>query len=346
MNNLQYDSSVIKEDLNFVKKNLKLQRFGTKYYQKITNKFLSNTGKMLRASLTCLFGRYMIIAKKNSRIDKEKKLSKIYKAATAIELLHLATLVHDDVIDKANKRREEPTLQKYFGNKDAVYLGDTLFTEYLKIIIQIAPDISFVDYHVRTMENVLNGELEQDRFKFNSAITLKQYFQIIKMKTASLFSLSCFSGYWLASGEKQISDIKGLKESAIINEFGINLGIIFQLIDDLKDFNTKFSTGKEKFKDIKQGIYTLPIILAIKNKNFKEKLVKKSLSIPQIETFFKKNPQYLKKAVSIINSFISKTKEDLQQIKYIKYNEIFPQIKKIVDLLTEQVNLIAKTNEI
>ncbi|MDN6968731.1 polyprenyl synthetase family protein [Oenococcus sp. UCMA 17063] len=296
-----------KQDIKKVKEILAQQHFNVEPYREKTEVLIQNNGKMIRALITILFGRYTLNA---SQEDHDQKIIfSIDQCAAAIELLHLATLVHDDVIDNAEKRRGLTTLQNFFGNKNTIYLGDILFTKYFRLLTSLAPSKEFVAYHAAAMEEVLTGELIQDSLKFHKQTTLAEYYQAIKGKTATLFSLSAVSGVWLGRATKQF-DEDNLEFKNAFN-FGYNLGMAFQMLDDLKDLNPLVKNGKPKFEDLKAGIYTLPVILALKDNDFQEILNKGESNPLIIENYFVENPGYLKKCKNIIDNFLSEAKTAL-----------------------------------
>ncbi|OIL37187.1 geranylgeranyl pyrophosphate synthase [Oenococcus oeni] len=297
-----------KQDIEKVKEILAQQHFNVEPYREKTEVLIQNNGKMIRALITILFGRYTL-AVNQKNYDQETVFS-IDQCAAAIELLHLATLVHDDVIDNAEKRRGLTTLQNFFGNKNTIYLGDILFTKYFYLLTSLAPSKEFIAYHSSAMEKVLTGELIQDALKFHKQTTLAEYYQAIKGKTATLFSLSAVSGVWLGKKNKQF-DEDNLEFKNAFN-FGYNLGMAFQMLDDLKDLNPLVKNGKPKFEDLKAGIYTLPIILALKDKSF-QKILNKGESNPFIiENYFIENPDYLKRCKDIIDHFLNEAQKALE----------------------------------
>ncbi|NLL38089.1 MAG: polyprenyl synthetase family protein [Clostridiales bacterium] len=184
------------------------------------------------------------------------------KAAAAIELLHLATLVHDDIIDNAEKRRGMTSLHKKFGAKAAVLCGDYLFC----LAFELASSISSQDERrdlesiknllPRYLTEILMGELRQNSNIRNFNLSEREYFRIISGKTAALFEASFLAGF-LFSGEAEEQKDKYLK-------IGNNIGLIFQLADDCADYEaTKKTANKPVLSDFRQGVVTLPLIYAL-----------------------------------------------------------------------------------
>ncbi|HWQ78021.1 MAG TPA: polyprenyl synthetase family protein [Anaerovoracaceae bacterium] len=187
---------------------------------------------------------------------------KAVKMAAAVEILHLATLVHDDVIDNADLRRGELTLQKKYGKRTAVICGDYLVCLAMKLAASASDKTDMEDYMELEipdyMSKVCLGELNQHVNNGNVDLTVPQYLRIIKGKTAALFEASFFTGAALAE-----------KERRIINQYaklGHNIGMIFQLTDDCMDFEeTEEAAKKPVQSDYEQNVITLPLIHAFKH---------------------------------------------------------------------------------
>ena len=183
------------------------------------------------------------------------------KAAAAAELLHLATLVHDDIIDDADKRRGIETVHRKFGEKYAVLCGDYLFCAALELVSTVntlesrsnALDRTFPHY----LTEVCLGELRQNSNDFNYALSEREYYKIIRGKTAALFE-ACFYIGFLFSDEPEA--MRGLYTAA-----GNNVGIIFQLSDDCADYASTLKKSKKPvLSDYGRGVITLPLIYAMK----------------------------------------------------------------------------------
>lgn len=184
-----------------------------------------------------------------------------YKAAALIELLHTATLVHDDVVDEAEKRRGFFTINSLWKNKAAVLVGDYLLAKGLLIALDnnYFDMLKIVSEATRQMSE---GEILQMQKSRKWEIDEKVYYEIISKKTASLFAV-CFQLGGLANN----ADAETLKK---LNEIGINIGIAFQIKDDLLDFEE--NNNKNAFADLKEQKLTLPLIHALSNSDYFEKL--------------------------------------------------------------------------
>lgn len=206
---------------------------------------------------------------------------KAVKMAAAIEILHLATLVHDDVIDNADLRRGELTLQKKYGKRTAVICGDYLVCMAMKLAASASDKTELEDYMEMDipdyMGKVCLGELNQHINNGNLDLTMLQYLRIIKGKTAALFEASFFTGAALAEKERHIIDKYA--------KLGHNIGMIFQLTDDCMDFEeTEAAAKKPVQSDYEQNVITLPLIRAfeklpeLKKKAKKHKLSRKEIN--------------------------------------------------------------------
>ncbi len=187
-------------------------------------------------------------------------------AAAAIEIVHLASLVHDDIIDNADLRRGQETLQKRYGKRTAVICGDYLLSLALKMLAAIPDrkeytDIDLPDY----ISRLCLGELLQHINNKNLNLTVFEYIRIISGKTAALFEASFFAGAVL--GGSTAEDIKKYKK------IGNYTGLIFQLRDDCLDFDKTIEEAKKPVQsDYEQGVVTLPLIRALqKRPDFRKK---------------------------------------------------------------------------
>ncbi|TCL55041.1 heptaprenyl diphosphate synthase [Kineothrix alysoides] len=187
-------------------------------------------------------------------------------AAAAIEIVHLASLVHDDIIDNADLRRGQETLQKKYGKRTAVICGDYLLSLALKMLAAVPDrkeytDIDLPDY----ISRLCLGELLQHINNKNLNLTVFEYIRIISGKTAALFEASFFAGAVL--GGSAAEDIKKYKK------IGNYTGLIFQLRDDCLDFDKTIEEAKKPVQsDYEQGVVTLPLIRALeKRPDFRKK---------------------------------------------------------------------------
>jgi len=255
-------------------------------------------GKRLRPAL------YFMCAQ-NKVCDGEKLMT----VAVAIELIHMATLVHDDVIDNSAIRRGRPTANSCWGNHSSVLIGDYLFAKAFSLV---ATKVSNQMLKVLTdvICSMCEGEINQNRSTFNADQVEQDYLGRIAQKTADFIAASCELGALAANlSEKEVQDFR---------EYGYCLGMAFQITDDILDITASSEQlGKPVGNDLRQGIVTLPVIYAlensvhsaelreiVKNPNMSEETIKRGLAIihetEAIEYSYSRVAGYLKKARNII----------------------------------------------
>lgn len=207
-------------------------------------------GKMVRPAYTLLFSKFG----DNQQADRTLAL------AAAVELLHTATLIHDDIVDDSPLRRGNPSIQSKYGKDVAVYAGDYLFTVCFRLLSTYADTQEQVEINSRGMERILMGELDQMYLRYNKRMSIRNYLTQISGKTAQLFALACYSGA-LNGGQTE----KFSRNSFYI---GSHIGMAFQIIDDILDYSqTSDVFGKPVLEDVRQGVYTAPLIFALKKDN-------------------------------------------------------------------------------
>lgn len=189
----------------------------------------------------------------------------VIRLATVMEMLHTATLVHDDIIDNADIRRGRDSVNKRFGNQMAVLMGDWLYMSAFETSLK-ERSLEILDILTRLTRKMTEGELIQLTVIGNTDITEDAYFDILRRKTAYLFSGCCEIGAILAGSDKE--------RQIALRDYGMNLGIAFQLADDLLDFTAdEKSLGKASGADLLEGKLTLPLILLCRqHPEFKEVL--------------------------------------------------------------------------
>ncbi len=173
-------------------------------------------------------------------------------AAVIIEMIHLATLVHDDVMDEAQMRRGRPTLAANWGNEISVLLGDCLFAHALKLAASY-PTTEICRAVASATNTVCAGEILQTQRRKNFELKRSEYFKVIQMKTGELFALSCDLGAFL-SGAATV-------QRQNLRQFGLEIGTAYQIYDDCLDiFGSEAAAGKSLGTDLAKGKLTLPII--------------------------------------------------------------------------------------
>lgn len=187
----------------------------------------------------------------------EKKNSIIMDYAIVIELLHNATLIHDDVVDESNERRNMPTINSKWNNKISVLIGDFLFALGVYPAIK-NKDFDFLQDFYNTSKLMSEGELFAIELTSSLDYNEENYYKIIFAKTASLFSLACKTSAKLHTTDKKIINA--------FEEYGKNIGLAFQIKDDIFDYTTDSLTiGKPVGNDIREHKLTLPLIVALEN---------------------------------------------------------------------------------
>ena len=176
--------------------------------------------------------------------------------AAALELLHTATLVHDDVVDLADVRRGQPSANAIWGNRRAVLAGDFFYGRASSIIIEDG-NLAIVESYANTIRLMAEGELLQLERSFDVDITESHYYEVIERKSARLLSNCCEVGSLLGGVTRN--------ERNRICEYGRQLGLAFQLRDDCLDYDAELAElGKQPFADLREGKITLPLILTLK----------------------------------------------------------------------------------
>ena len=186
-----------------------------------------------------------------------------YKAASLIEMIHVATLIHDDVVDDANKRRGWPSVNRIWKNKISLLIGDYMFSQVLQGIISIKNNDALIILS-KTAKRLSQGEILQIEKSISKNMTEKIYLQMISDKTASLISASCKLG--------ALSVTDDINKINTLSEFGEKLGIAFQIKDDLFDILGNIDgLGKPAGFDIKKNMLTLPLIHILGRMNHTQK---------------------------------------------------------------------------
>jgi octaprenyl-diphosphate synthase len=179
----------------------------------------------------------------------------VRKLACAGELVHLATLLHDDVIDDADTRRNRPTPRVVWSNTASVLGGDYALTRALDLVAEVGNTHPLMEA-VQTLRELVEGEVLQLEHRGRLTLTLDAYNDIIYRKTASLFRWCCRSGAWLGDAE----------HVETLGRFGVSLGLCFQVVDDVLDVSaSETDTGKAQFTDLRDGKLTLPLLLALES---------------------------------------------------------------------------------
>src|SRR5262249_48316714 len=203
-------------------------------------------GKRVRPALTIL---------SNYAVGGDGSNYSSIRMATVMEFLHTATLVHDDVIDKAETRRNRPSINSEFGNQTAVLMGDWLYMSAFETSLA-ERSLPILDILTAVTRKMTEGELLQLTLLGRTDISEAQYFDVIARKTAYLFSACCEIGALLGGATST--------RQKMLRDYGMNLGVAFQLIDDLLDFTSSQDVlGKPAGADLIEGKVALPLIFLL-----------------------------------------------------------------------------------
>lgn len=294
---LQVTYSFLRADIEKIEQELKaVVSSEQQLLQEAAMQLIESGGKRIRPVFVLLSGKF-----------GHYRLDTIKHAAVALELIHMASLVHDDVIDAALVRRGSPTVNAVWGDRIAMYTGDYLFARSLHCITNIAiPEVH--QALSKAMVELCKGEIEQIRDKYNFDQGLRTYLRRIKRKTALLIAASCELGA-LSSGACRDT----------VNRlfwFGYYVGMSYQIIDDILDFvSTEEKLGKPAGSDLLQGNITLPVLYAMEIPSLRQQIVRvhehmdaeemKELIVAitdsdAIERAFHFSERYLQKALDVI----------------------------------------------
>ena len=221
--------------------------------EKMSNHHLSSGGKRLRALLT--LGSAKLTGYNENKRD--------INLAACVELIHSATLLHDDVIDESELRRGKKTTNSIWGNQSSILVGDYLLSRCFEMMVEDG-DLEILKLLSSTSAKIAQGEVLQLQHRGEADLLEETYIDIINLKTASLFSAATKTGACL-SGSNQ-------KEKKALESYGRNLGLAFQIADDALDYYAKEKLfGKEVGKDFFEGKVTLPLITVFQKGNEEEK---------------------------------------------------------------------------
>ncbi|MED5412556.1 MAG: polyprenyl synthetase family protein [Pseudomonadota bacterium] len=221
-------------------------------------------GKRMRPVLT-------LLAARSCGIESQKHIP----MAAVIELIHTATLLHDDVVDMSTLRRGRPTVNAEWNNPSSVLVGDFIYSRAFQILVQIG-NMRIMEIIADTTNKIAEGEVLQLIAKNNPEFSEVSYMQVIESKTAILFQAAAQCGALLGNVEPDIE--------AALTEFGVRIGTAFQLVDDVLDYaGDAADLGKNIGDDLAEGKPTLPLIYAMENGTGSEKdLIREALKNEQL----------------------------------------------------------------
>jgi heptaprenyl diphosphate synthase len=235
----------VAEDLALVEVALRDTSFGgDEMFADVSRHMMEAGGKRFRAMLVLLAARF-----------GDSRDKRIVPAAVAIELTHLATLFHDDVMDEAVMRRGHPSANSLFGNSIAILAGDYLFARASRILADLGPEA--IRIQAETFSRLVDGQLAETVGLRPGQDPLDHYMHVITEKTGSLIATSGRFGAMFAGAPDEVSDR--------IADACLRIGIAWQLSDDVLDVaSTSLQSGKEPGTDLRQGVHTLPVLYALR----------------------------------------------------------------------------------
>lgn len=314
---MQDIKELIKEDLQEVEKLIEESLTSNDYEEHVNNMcrlIVSAGGKRIRPIMTLLCAKAL-------NLDSQKAHKEAIVCAAAIELLHTATLIHDDVIDDSPKRRGNDTLNAMFGNQVAVLAGDYLFTRTFNLLYSVE-NSEGLNLISKTIATLVAGEINQLKNEGQLEISYEDYRKIIYAKTGVLFELCATV---VAFFEKQDDKILNA-----LKNYGIEVGVAFQIVDDILDYTSdNEKLGKNIGEDLKDKRVTLPIIICLNKLDNKDKdLFKEAIEKVDFNTVL----SYLKQTNALVESKNCAKKAIADAISYLevfedsKYKEALKQL--------------------
>ncbi|TBL79741.1 polyprenyl synthetase family protein [Paenibacillus thalictri] len=245
----------LKKDISFIEKELELSLYTDhQVLREASVHLLKAGGKRIRPVFVLLAAQY-------GKYD----LQVIKHVAVPLELIHMSSLVHDDVIDDAETRRGQLTVKSKWDNKIAMYTGDYIFAKALGVLTKLENPLVHQIMSKAILQMTI-GEMEQIRFFYHAEQTVRDYLLRIKRKTALLIAISCQLGAIAAGAPEKVANR--------MYSFGFNVGMAFQIRDDILDLcGTEEELGKPPGSDIKQGNITIPVIFALREGRLKDELL-------------------------------------------------------------------------
>lgn len=311
--------SYLKQDLDKIEKEIN-QTIHARHpvLRDASVQLLQAGGKRLRPVFVLLsgkFGRY--------------EIERMKTVAVSLELIHMASLVHDDVIDEAELRRGEPTVKAKWDNRVAMYTGDYIFARSVENLATLE-NLEAHQVLSNTMVELCLGEVKQIQDKYRWNQNVRNYLKRVKRKTALLISSSCQLGA-IAAG------LSGKEEKALAR-YGYYIGMSYQIIDDILDFtSTEAALGKPAGGDLRQGNVTLPVLYALKDPGFAD-MVKKTFHEdanindidmqPLIERL--KQTSAIEKSFHLSEQYLHKAHQCLEYLPDIKAKTSLAQIAKYI----------------
>lgn len=272
-------------------------------------------GKRIRPVFVLLAGKF-----------GEYDINKIKNVAVSLELIHMASLVHDDVIDDAELRRGKPTIKAKWDNRTAMYTGDYIFARALELMTSIEKPFAH-KILANTLVELCIGEIEQIKDKYNFDQNVRTYFRRIKRKTAILIAVSCQLGA-IASDVDETIHKK-------LFQFGYYVGMSYQIIDDVLDFTgTEKVLGKPAGDDLHQGNITLPILFAMEDSEIRKEMIKvnektERAEIERLITLVKESGA-IEKSLQVSDNYLNKALAILNELPQNRAKRVLRDLAKFI----------------
>jgi len=301
-----------------------------KPFQPIMKSLFQHSGKRLRPALA-LLSFYSLADSQPS----EQTLQKAVKIGAALEWIHIASLIHDDIIDAAPIRHNQPALHVKWGKETAITMGVLLYSLSLRLISE-AGNNQVLSVMSKTVQEMCEGELLQIRDRNRFSLSPRGYLLILKKKTACLFAAACQCGAFLAAAAPQ-------KVNAI-RKFGLNIGMLYQVMDDYLDIlGSKDILGKNLGQDFELGEITLPFIFLLKEKTKSEQEeIVNLFQTPTREHFNQlreklESSRAIDRTKEICEHFLSKTRRLFYAIPHSPYSA---SLNKMVEYIENRAPLL------
>lgn len=262
--------------LDKVKEKMKSQTAsGDAYLNGSLDYLITTGGKMLRPMLLMVGSK---IGKKHHKLEDE-----LIKLATAVETIHLATLIHDDIIDQSTMRRGNPSIQSKYGQSYAVYMGDYLLSQCFLMLTHLDLEKDQAISLAKVVTRICVGDMKQNQMRYQLDISPYQYIKMVSGKTAALISIALSSGAHYAKAKEE--------HVKLLGRIGYEMGMAFQLVDDILDYEGDMAiVGKEVQVDVGRGYYSMPIIYALQGEEDHvaklKSLLTESISEGDLSTIF------------------------------------------------------------
>ncbi len=310
--------NLLSEKINKVESLIQLKlKSDVELIEKMSNHHLSSGGKRLRALLTL----------GSAKLTGYKEQDRDINLAACVELIHSATLLHDDVIDESMLRRGSKTTNSIWGNQSSILVGDYLLSRCFEIMVEDG-DLEVLKLLSSTSAKIAQGEVMQLQHKAEIDLLEETYVDIINLKTASLFSAATKTGACISESND--------KEKKALESYGKNLGLAFQIADDALDYYAKEKLfGKEIGKDFFEGKVTLPLIIIFQKSSNEEKIF-----LTEIMKKEKRTSEDFNKTLSLIKKYqaVEATFKKAEYFVNVSYDAlaIFPDTedKRILQNLT------------